>query len=190
VYHAYRDDVVRLLRSGFSVKGSTGKGSAPMRVPGLTDWALQDAVQEVFVKAFGDKARRSYDGVRPYRPFLLQIAKNVRIDQMRRSWREVGLAEAGLPERAPDTPDDWYTGHPYFRAPEETLHWQRMCRAAAHFLRGLDHESQRFALLRFVDELSQTEIARAMSVTRRRARTLEGRLVTGLKRHLQQECLA
>jgi len=46
-----------------------------------------DVVQEVFVRALSEKARTSYDGLRPYRPYLLRIAKNLMIDRARRIGR-------------------------------------------------------------------------------------------------------
>jgi RNA polymerase sigma factor (sigma-70 family) len=184
VYSAYRDDVYRLVRRGFLVKGPS-----PMHIPGLTDPALQDTVQEVFAKAFAESARLSYDGVRPYRPFLLQIAKNVRIDQERRAWREVPLDDSMLPSYSAYHADDVLVGHPHFCGPEEILDWERRRRAAVGYLERLDPESQQFAVLRFVEELSQNEVAAQMSVTRRRARTLENRLLVGLRRYFQKERL-
>ena len=46
-----------------------------------------DLVQEVFLRAFDERARLGYDGLRPYRPYLLRIAKNLRIDTARRDGR-------------------------------------------------------------------------------------------------------
>ena len=74
--------------------------------------------------------------------------------------------------------------------PDELLDRERTRSTAASLLAQLDPESQRFALLRFVEDLSQDEVARQMVVTRRRVRTLEGRVRRGIKRRLQVDALA
>ena len=183
VYQLCREDVLRLVRHGFLIKGSTS-----LWVPGLGDAALaEDTVQEVFAKAFTDRARRSYDGVRPYRPYLLQIARNIRIDQERRRWREVALEDASH-RASEDSADTLLCSGPY-RSAEETLDWERRRRAAWRFVASLDAESQQFFRLRYLEELSQNDVAKRMVVTRRRARTLESRMVSGLKRQLQLQRL-
>jgi RNA polymerase sigma factor (sigma-70 family) len=185
VYHAYYADVLRLVRQGFVLKGS-----APVHVRGLVDTdEQQDVVQEVFTKAFSPRARRSYDGWRPYRPFLLQIARNVRIDYERRRWREVPLVDvSGTGQSAAPMVTQLLTSPPD-QLPDELLDRERTRSTAASLLAQLDPESQRCALLRFVDDLSQDEVAREMVVTRRRVRTLEGRVRRGIRKRLQVEAL-
>jgi len=83
VYNHYVDDVFKLVRYGFLLGGSP-----PSRVSGIQELEAQsDIVQEVFTRAFSPSARLSYDGLRPYRPFLLRIAKNLRVDQVRKEGR-------------------------------------------------------------------------------------------------------
>jgi RNA polymerase sigma factor (sigma-70 family) len=186
VYHAYYADVLRLVRQGFVLRGSP-----PIHIRGLLDPdEQQDVVQEVFVKAFSPSARHSYDGWRPYRPFLLQIARNVRVDHERRRWREVPLLDTnGAGPCAVPTVTQLLTS-PSDQLPDELLDRERTRSTAASLFAQLDPESQRFAWLRFVDDLSQDEVARAMVVTRRRVRTLEGRVRRGIKKRLQVEALA
>ncbi|MBN1605240.1 MAG: RNA polymerase sigma factor [Polyangiaceae bacterium] len=186
VYLAYYADVHRLVRQGFVLRGS-----APVHIRGLVDPdEQQDVVQEVFAKAFSPAARHSYDGWRPYRPFLLQIARNVRIDHERRRWREVPLLDAtDTGQRAAPVVAQLLTS-PSELLPDALLDRERTRSTAASLFAQLDPESQRFALLRFVDDLSQDEVAREMVVTRRRVRTLEGRLRRGIKRRVQVEALA
>lgn len=181
VYRHFVRDVWRLLRLGF-VSGASGA-----RVPGIADRALlADAVQEVFVRAFGDAARLGYDGLRPYRPYLFRIARNARIDQLRRSGREVLLGDAGasgldfdaLVERNAPVPE-----------PEETTGDHERQAVTRAYVATLDGEEQRYVQLRFVDELPQLEVAQRMAITRRRARTLEGRVLDGLRKALRAKKL-
>src|SRR5258706_14257303 len=51
----------------------------------------EDLVQEIFVRAFSDRARLAFDGVRDYRPFLFTIARNVVTDWARKRRRDVSL---------------------------------------------------------------------------------------------------
>ena len=80
VYWAYVKKVADLITFGF-----TTRSTPPARVEGLQEaQAQRDALQEVFVRAFARPARLAYDGLRPYGPYLLQIGRNLRIDQLRR----------------------------------------------------------------------------------------------------------
>jgi RNA polymerase sigma-70 factor, ECF subfamily len=171
VYFHYVDDVAALVRHGFLIE------SRNLRVAGAPDAdGERDLVQEVFVRAFAERARLSYDGIRPYRPYLLRIAKNLLIDQLRR--REPALvldeeAEALVPaEPAPNPPED--------------LHWRRLSEATSHYLAELSAEQRELVRLRFEEERSQIEAAEQMHVSRRRVRTLEARVQAGLRRHLKR----
>src|SRR2546423_13639434 len=50
---------------------------------------VADLVQEVFVKVFAARARRAYDGVRPFAPYVLTVTRNVLTDRGRLARREV-----------------------------------------------------------------------------------------------------
>lgn len=186
VYHTYHADVLRLVRQGFVLKGPP-----PVPIRGLLDAdEQQDVVQEVFAKAFAPSARQSYDGWRPYRPFLLQIAKNVRIDYERRRWREIPLLDVTETAKNIAPRVTCLLTSPSEQLPDALLDRARTRSTAASLFAQLDPESQRFALLRFVDDMSQDEVAREMVVTRRRVRTLEGRVRRGMKKRIQVEALA
>jgi RNA polymerase sigma-70 factor, ECF subfamily len=183
VYRHYVDDVWRMLRAGF-VAG----GTSSVYVGGLSDsQALRDAVQTVFMKAFSESARNAYDGLRPYRPYLLRIARNVRIDQLRRGGREVLMADPGAAEGALDF-DAIESGAPI---PSAGCELDASTRRAAtrNFVTQLDAEQQRFVELRFVNELSQIEVAEHMSISRRRVRTLEEGVLKGLRSELRRKGL-
>ena len=92
VYYHYVDDVDKLVRRGFILDAKE-----TIRVPGIGDAdAAADLVQEVFVRALSEPARLSYDGLRPYRPYLLRIAKNLLIDRLRATKNAAIVSLTGL----------------------------------------------------------------------------------------------
>ena len=137
-----------------------------------------DYAHEIFLRAFRKPARMRYDGLRPYGPYLSRIARNYRIDQLRRQEREV----------LTDVPPEAASGGEEEIA--EAQHWNTLATATRGFVATLDEESRRFVTLRFENERSQAEVAEEMGVTRRRVRTLEGRVMKGLRRYLVREGLS
>ena len=185
VYRFYFQDVYRLAQYGFVTR-------AGARASNLVSEAdRQDYTQDVFVKAFSPSARSSYDGLRPYRPFLLQVARNVRVDQLRRAGRDASRCD-----RAPelnldiDALIETNAAWPEVRAADPDQHWQHLVQEASSVLDSLAPEIQELARLRFTEELSQAEVAARLGLTRRRVRTLEGRLFTSIRRHLARVGLA
>lgn len=172
VYEFYLDDVIRLVRFGF-VSGAARVSGEPERAKQL------DFAHDVFTKAFEPRARDGYDGLRPYRPYLLRIGKNLLIDRARRAGREVGLEDVDLDDDSVAAPEDE-------RSREEQLHFDRLRAATLEYLEGCDDELRRFVSLRFEGRTSQYEVAREMGITRRRARTLEKRAREGLRTYLEE----
>lgn len=173
VYHALVDDVFRVAALGFV----TANGSIrPERDPD----EQRVIVQEVFVRAFADRARNAYDGLRPYRPYLLTIAKNVMIDRARaRSTEAARTTEIDV--------DAIISGDLAIAGEiEETIEQQELRAAAAAYVETLDEGRRAFVRLRFDQDLSQADVAAALGVTRRRVRTLEGRVMTGLRKFLKK----
>ena len=171
VYMFYVDTVFNLVRFGYLL--ADGK-----RVPGTRQADLQrELVHDVFVRAFAERARTTYDGLRPYRPFLLRLARNVIID----AWRRRGLAladAADVDELATEAPAD------------DDLDWQRLAQATRTWRATLDDESKSFIALRFEEGLGQRDVASRMGATRRRVRTLETLLRRALLAHLTRLGLA
>ncbi len=184
VYRRYVDDVMRLLRTGF-VSRRSGK---MYRVPGVVpDSTLLDITQEVFARAFAPSGRAGYDGLRPYRPYLLQIARNLRIDQLRREGREVSAGDTGSPNSYLDF-DALLESNAAIAAPDEQHDdpgWLQLREATRAHVASLSPEQQRFIELRFVRELPQIEVAELMAVTRRRVRTLEALVLRSLRKTLK-----
>jgi RNA polymerase sigma factor (sigma-70 family) len=176
VYQFYFDDVYRLAQHGFV----TSDGRRGGRIEAEAD--RLDFVQDVFVKAFASEARLSYDGARPYRPFLLRIARNVRVDLARRAGREPTQGKAANCDYLRiDELVELGTAIP---APEASLHWQQLVEQTAAIVGGLEADVRDVARLRFSEELSQVEVASRLGTTRRHVRTLEGRLLQSVRRGL------
>lgn len=136
---------------------------------------VADLVQDIFARAFAETARRAYDGLRPYQPFLLTVARNTVIDQLRRSGREIPSEDAFLEaqiELERDAGEDWADA------------WTR--RVVEEYLAALSPELQAVHRLRYVEGLPQVEAAAALSIGRQQLRRLEAMLHAGLKQALSK----
>ena len=170
VYRFYADDVAGLIRRGFAV------GDAGVTVPGVKEPAQQlDLVQEVFLRAFAERARLSYDGLSPFRPWLLRIAKNLVIDEGRR----LGVIKA-LAARGDDEPTAVLPV-----SPEEELEWNTLREATKAYAGALSPALRDFVRLRFEEGCSQAELADRLQVSRRKVRTMEEEVRDGLRAHLR-----
>jgi len=169
VYWAYVEKVERIIRFGF-VRGD----SVMLSGVGNSQAELRDLVHEVFTKTFAPEARRVYDGVRPYGPYLYAITRNVLADWGRRSGREVPTEgtsiEAAIEAVEPEPP-------PAYADDATVAIVERFIRELPSDLRAL-HEKRSIA------GLSQREAAEALGITRQALRTLEGRLREMLRERL------
>jgi RNA polymerase sigma factor (sigma-70 family) len=175
VYEHYVDDVALVARRGFTMESA---GHAYIRGADLE--GEHELVQDTFVKAFSARARASFDGLRPYRPFLLRITKNLMIDRFR-ARRNPAAAPVGELDELLDA-GELATGPD----PEDDLHWRELSEATAAFVAALDAEAREVIRLRFESELSQDVVAAQLGCSRRRVRTVEHRVQAGLKRHLRR----
>jgi RNA polymerase sigma-70 factor (ECF subfamily) len=116
--------------------------------------AADDAVQEVFVRAL--RSADQYRGEAAPRTWLCRIADHLCVDLLRRRQRNPVRAVTGS-ETLPELELE-----PCARADDgDTL------LSARRLLRQLEPDSQRLALLYYVDELTQEELARELGVSRR-----------------------
>jgi RNA polymerase sigma factor (sigma-70 family) len=170
VYWAYVEIIERILRFGFTRQDSFkvgGVGNAP---------ELRDLVHEVFTRAFAPDARRTYDGIRPYSPYLYAVARHVLADWGRRSGREVPTDEPWIEaalDLEPVVPDE-----PPAYADERTV------AVVERFLLGLPDELKALHEQRSIRGLSQRDAAVALGTTRQHLRTLETRLRDMLREEL------
>lgn len=80
VFDHYASDVANMLQSGFSFS----MGTRSCRFMGFRrQFDVDDMLHEVFLRAFSERARTGYDGLRPYKQYLLAIARNVVVDSFR-----------------------------------------------------------------------------------------------------------
>jgi RNA polymerase sigma factor (sigma-70 family) len=174
VYWEYVAKIERIMRFGFVSADSVRVGGV-----GETGPELRDLVQEVFTKALSPEARRTYDGLRPYGPYVFAIARNVLADWQRRSGREVPTdgtsLEASL-EAMPPAVDDV---HAY--ADQGTVD------IVERFVRGLPADLRALHEHRFVRGLSQRDAAAALGLSRQNVRTIEEKLRTMLRDTLADE---
>jgi RNA polymerase sigma factor (sigma-70 family) len=171
VYHRYVNDLAALVRCGFVANATGG------RVRGVRELDHQrDLIQEAFLRAFSANARRAYDGVSPFRPYILRIAKNLMIDEARKAGQ---IVDSGADELACDGVDV------EIPSPEDDLEWHRLREATRAYCATLSEKLQQFVRLRFEEERSQRDTAEALQVTRRKVRSWEREVREGLRRCLK-----
>lgn len=181
VYRHHVDSVSKFLRAGF-VYSTSGQ---PTSFSGFSSPSeLEAAVQEVFARAFAPRARLAYDGLRPYAGFLIGIARNITLDDLRRRARrgEVAVAPEAIELAAADDDSTLEA-----RTAPESLDQRRARELVARFLADeCDDRDRQLYQLRFDEELPQTRTAERAGLTRIQVRRWEkgfkGRLLRYLKR--------
>ena len=181
VYEQYVRLVEIVARRGFV--------SGDARVPGASqEDEVHDLVQECFIRAFSERARLAYDGSRPYRPYLLQILRNLMIDRARKR----GRAPVLVPHEPVDLDgltEGEVLGGMAMPAPDDAAYWSELREAYREFEQELEDEEAAFIGLRYVEELPQRKVAESMDVTRRHVRTLEERVREKLRSFLKKKGL-
>lgn len=177
--HVYRRHVVGVasyLRRGFLYSSD----DKPMRFAGIhSSYELESLVQEVFTRAFAPRARLAYDGLRPYEAFLIGIARNIVIDQLRRQARHGEVIEA------PDVID---RTHAVPLEPSEVSRDERHgSELVVAFLKtACDDRDRRLYALRYERELSQVDAAHEAGLTRIQVRRWETKFRERLLRFLKR----
>lgn len=166
VYRAHAETLARLLRA------AAWRGSVFVRLRSAME--LENTLLETFARAFEPRTRAAFNGSRPYAHFLMGIARNVLLEQLRQ--REVvgvdepfeGLAEAeeggGL---------------------EETLEDREVEALLASFKEGLPEQERQLFELRFREGMAQEQAASELGLTRIQVRRREFGLKTRLLGFLQ-----
>lgn len=178
VYRAYAGGVARLLRSGFSF-ASRGR---TLRFCGYPQaFELENALQEIFIRAFDARTRLAYDGLRPYGAFLIGIARNVVIDEYRRNtmlfveYDEQSASQA-VPGLVRDEVQD--AGEQHEQHELDAL--------LAAFQRQLSAQQQAVYQARFHEQLSQDATAKKLSLTRIQLRRIEAKIKEELLAYCRQ----
>lgn len=173
VFRAYVDDVAATVRAGVIVASESGQRT---RVgTGLPEHEVEALIQETFARAFMDKARASYDGLRPYGAYLATIARNLVIDRERARRRDNIAPVEDLTVFAADERTD-----PGFRLEEQQLG------AVVHTVKkGLGEPDASIFHLRFEERQSCRAIAAALGLSEIVVRRRDARLRRTLLRALQ-----
>ncbi len=147
---------------------------------------LEDIIQETFRRAFGAKARASYDGIRPYKNYLFTIARNAVITDLTSRRRQIPVGEALMRDAPSDdlSPlESWVVsqraaltelgeGHDT----EQQVENLEIYGLIMGFIEALTNEEERFFRFRFLSQCSQENTARRMGWNRARVRKLEAKL--------------
>jgi RNA polymerase sigma-70 factor (ECF subfamily) len=167
VYREHVDLIERVVQRGFHVIASDA------HVPGASRDDVADAVQETFARAFAERARLAYDGLREYGPFLTTIARNLLVDRARKRGREVSLEELGadIGDEPAEDPEPF--------ADSKTM------KVVREFLAELTPELRGIHEERYVRGVSQEEAARNLGLSRQQVRTLEKKLRDRLVERLE-----
>jgi RNA polymerase sigma factor (sigma-70 family) len=170
VYYHYVDEVAALARRGFTIESS-----GHVYVRGVSGDGEREIVQETFARAFTEKARLAYNGIDPYRPYLMRIAKNLLIDRFRAQAKQAVELDDDTPIELGGEPVD--------------LDWDKRRAATVEYLATLDAEAREIVRLRFEEELSQDEVAERAGCSRRRVRTIEANAQKELRKWLAKRGL-
>ena len=168
VYWAYLDEVETVVRSlSMRYRRSAQLASSAPDVGEL--------VQEVFVRAFSDKARHGFDASRSFGPYLGTLARNLFIDWTRKQGRELTIGDfddAFGATQPVDIDSGW--------ADEEAM------AIVSHYLAELPAELLEIHEQRFVACRTQEEACAALGISRAQLRTRERHLRDGLRRELRR----
>ena len=170
VYRAHVNSVARTISSVLRRHRATSRTVAGREI--ASD--VPDLVQEAFARAFEPEARRNFDGVREYGPYLRQIARNVAIDHLRRRWQRMVRDTAFLVD-----------AHADGERPNEHPADLKTMALVGDYVAGLPPEIRQVHEALYVRGLSQREAAMALGLGRQAVRTLEARLRRGLRSVLE-----
>ncbi|MBX5481282.1 MAG: sigma-70 family RNA polymerase sigma factor [Myxococcaceae bacterium] len=140
-----------------------GRGFERLR----SELELENAVLEVFARAFEPRARGVYDGVRPFEHFLMGIARNFLLEEARIREHSAGINRE-LEEQVErvlmqDAPVD----------AEQELVDRELEGLLEQFKRSLSPEELQLFDLRFTQELGQEEAAARIGLSRIQLRRRE-----------------
>ncbi len=190
VYRHYLPGVTSFLRKGFTFR--SGKGHYYFK--GIMDPGdLKSAVQEVFRRAFEDKARASYNGVNSFTNWVLAIARNMVINQFRN--REIAFSDYISPtdERGhlavmDDEITEEFSGVLYGQQAlrqDSQLEHGELKGLIDKFMGELSEHDRQLLVLRFAEGKGQEETAEKLGSTRMKVRTAEAKLRSRLRAYLR-----
>jgi RNA polymerase sigma-70 factor (ECF subfamily) len=179
VYNHYAPDLVRFLRRGFVY--STGGRPAAFAGYG-SSFELEGVLQEVFTRAFDERARLAYDGLRPYSGFIRGVARNIVLDGLRKRARR---GEVLVPFQGEGV-EVWEREQEERDLPG-SLDAQHANELVQRFLADQCDDGERALFeARYRDDLTQQGAADALGLTRIQVRRRESRIKERLLRFLKR----
>ena len=182
VYRTFERPLRNFILRGFAFK-SEGR---QLYFGGMYDANdLEDVLQETFRRAFGARARQTYDGIRPYKNYLFTIARNAVITDLAARRRQIPVGEALMrdaPAEELSPLESWVVAQRAAQHEGEELSSQdrvenlEIYGLLMGFIECLSEQEQRFFELRFLGQCSQETTARRMGWNRARVRKLEAQL--------------
>ncbi|MBN2525095.1 MAG: sigma-70 family RNA polymerase sigma factor [Deltaproteobacteria bacterium] len=167
VYFEYAEALFAFLKKGFSFH-SRGRNFAFNGYQ--ASWQIEDAVQDIFMRAFKDEARQAYDGLRPYKTYLFTIARNRVMDLFRKE--KPGRIDV---RELNEVDDSEFVKDGEAKTPEQLSGDRELEEQVKQFLEGLAPDLNTFFQIRFVEGRSLEDAAIALKLTDYR-----------VKRHEQQ----
>jgi RNA polymerase sigma factor (sigma-70 family) len=190
VYRHYAPGVTKFLQRGFTFRSN--KGSFYFK--GLQDTSeLRSCVQEVFRRAFEDKARTSYNGINSFTNWVLAIGRNIVLNKFRN--REIAISQyitesddSNHLTFMDNEVSQEYTGILYgqsARAQDRQVESKQLRGLMGQFMEGLDEHEKAVLLCRFSEGRGQQETAEHLKSTRMKIRTIENKLRNNLRSFLK-----
>ncbi len=172
LYNLYADRIRRFLAGGFTFVSRGRPCRYRGNAPGIDAEAI---VQETFSRVFAPSTRSHYDGERPFKNYLLSIAKNLVLREVSRKERVVSIEQADettdvLARKHPEAPSGFQSDE---HDPEVAVSDAQLARITRAFINTLTDEERSFFNHRFVHGLTQEATAAAMGATRARVKLLE-----------------
>jgi RNA polymerase sigma-70 factor (ECF subfamily) len=179
VYCEYAEQLLVMLKEGFAIE-SLGKRYLfeGYREP----WHLESAAQEIFTRAFSQKARTAYDGLRPYKNYLFTIARNYVVDLFRKKQKRfIPLEE--IPEPKREDIELTEKGH---ADPEGLAVSHEMEVLVQQFVTALDAFEKELFGLRFTSGMSVEACAKKAGVTEYRVKRTEKKIKLRFYRYMKK----
>ncbi len=171
VFEEYGDDVARTIRSGTVVRTADG----PLRVGGnLLEADVEALVHDTFIKAFAERARNSYDGIRPFGAWLATIARNVLLDfgRAQSGKRHVAIEIETLADPGPNQ--------------EDVVATHELRSLLGRFLLALDELDRGIFKLRFAQSRSRRDAGEVLGLSEMQVRRRDVRMKRDLVSFLRK----
>jgi RNA polymerase sigma factor (sigma-70 family) len=193
VYRHFSTALRHFLLRGFAFKS----GGRNLHFSGMGSTAdVDDIMQETFRRAFGPRARQTYDGIRPYKNYLFTIARNAVISEMSQRQRQIPVGDAMMTDRTDPSASAIQTfvasqwrakacvEYASTHGQETRAESLEVYSLVGGFVETLEEEDAGFFRVRFMEVQSQEKTAEKLGWNRARVRKTEDRLREAFTAHL------